>query len=54
MKSFIMHVKFHGFILTIAMLLARWTCGQPISIVDDEGDPRISSDDYPHSVVVTK
>ena len=50
MKSFIAHCKFHGTILTIAMLLARWTCGQPVEIVDDDGDRRICSDDfYPKS-----
>lgn len=46
LKSFWMHCNFHGTILTIAMLLARWSCGQPIIIYDNEGDPRISSDDY--------
>jgi hypothetical protein len=46
MKSFIAHCRFHGTILTIAMYLARWSCGQPITITDDEGDHRISSDDY--------
>lgn len=46
MKSFIVHCQFHGTILTIAMLLARWACGQPIEIRDNEGDRRIASDDF--------
>jgi len=46
MKSFIAHCRFHGVVLTIAMYLARFTCGQPIAIVDDEGDRRICSDDF--------
>jgi len=46
LKSFWMHCRFHSTILTIAMYLARWSCGQPIIITDDEGDHRISSDDY--------
>ena len=46
MKSFISHCRFHGTLPTIALYMARWTCGQPIQIVDDEGDRRICSDDF--------
>lgn len=46
MKQFIDYCRHYGTVLTLAMFVARWTCGQQIIIIDDEGDNRISSPDY--------